>query len=229
MAIAVGQVIVYDDLVDVVIETIISSAQNIDSWKNVPAQFKAGYSRTITKTITVTPYNDHRHGSYHPPVNYTGRTTLTMNDNYCQLVTQAIVREQFAQFLAERGLTWKKGTIMTLRGILNFIVNAASFIRSRLILVGMSDTSTVCVMYNSGSVSYSAVTDEYESMTEDAYYSQEMQDFLTALNNTSRLRVLKYNVAVSCCSSSSSSSSSSCSSSSSSSSSSSVFIAYMKI
>ena len=229
MAIAVGQIIVYDDLVDVVIETILSSAQNVDYWKNVPAQFRAGYSRSISKTITVYPYNDNRHGSYHPPVNYTGRTTLTMNDNYCQLVPQSIVREQFEQFLAERGLTFKKGTIMTLRGILNFIVNAASFIRSRLILVGMSDTSAVCVMYSSASTSYSSVTSEYAEMSEDTYYSQEMQDFLTALNNTSRLRILKYNIAVSCCSSSSSSSSSSCSSSSSSSSSSSVFIAYMKI
>lgn len=229
MAIAVGNIIVYDDLVNVVIETILASAQNIDTWKNVPAQFKAGYSRSITKTITVYPYNDNRHGTYHPPVNYTGRTTLTMNDGYCQLVSQSVVREQFEQFLAERGLTFKKGTIMTLRGILNFIVNAAAFIRGRLMLVGMSDTSTVCVMYDRNGMGYPSVTDEYVNVSEDTYYSTEMQDFLTALNNTARLRILKYNIAVSCCSSSSSSSSSSCSSSSSSSSSSSVFIAYMKI
>lgn len=229
MAIEVGQIIVYDDLVDVVIETILSSAQNIDSWKNVPAQFKAGYKRSVNSTLTVTPYNDHRHGSYHAPVNYPISATLTMNDNYCQLVSQAKVRADFDAFLAERGLTFKKGTIMTLRGILNFIVNAAAFIRGRLILVGMSDTPTVCVMYDSTGVGYPSVTDEFASMTEDVYYSTEMQDFLNALNSTSRLRLLKYNIAVSCCSSSSSSSSSSCSSSSSSSSSSSVFIAYMKL
>lgn len=229
MAIEVGQVIVYDDLVDVVIETILSSAQNVDSWKNVPDQMKAGYSRTVTGTMTVTPYNDHRHGSYHAPKDYPTSATLTMNDNYCQLVNQATVRQQFDEFLAERGLTWKKGTIMTLRGILNFIVNAAAFIRTRLILVGMSDTDTVCVIYDQNASNYPSVTDEHVELAEDAYYLQEMQDFLTALNSTSRLRVLKYNIAVSCCSSSSSSSSSSCSSSSSSSSSSSVFIAYMKI
>lgn len=229
MAIEVGQIIVYDDLVDVVIETILSSAQNIDSWKNVPDQFKAGYKRSVNSTLTVTPYNDHRHGSYHAPVDYPISATLTMNDNYCQLVSQAKVRSDFDAFLAERGLTFKKGTIMTLRGILNFIVNAAAFIRTRLILVGMSDTDTVCVIYDQNASNYPSVTDEHVELAEDAYYLQEMQDFLTALNSTSRLRVLKYNIAVSCCSSSSSSSSSSCSSSSSSSSSSSVFIAYMKI
>ena len=229
MAIEVGQIIVYDDLVKVVMDTILASAQNIDTWKNVPDQFKAGYKRSINSTLTVTPYNDYRHGSYHAPVNYPIITTLTMNDNYCQLVSQSVVREQFEEFLAERGLTFKKGTIMTLRGILNFIVNAAAFIRGRLVLVGMSDTPTVCVMYDRTGVGYSSVTEESVAMTEDVYYSTEMQDFLTALNTTARLRILKYNIAVSCCSSSSSSSSSSCSSSSSSSSSSSVFIAYMKI
>lgn len=229
MAIEVGQIIVYDDLVKVVIETILSSAQNIDYWKNVPSQFRSGYSRTVKGTVTVTPYNDNRHGSYHPPVTYNTSAVLKMNDNYCQLVSQAQVRQQFEEFLAERGLTFKKGTIMTLRGILNFIVNAAAFIKGRLVLVGMSDTSTVCVMYDVNGTGYPTVTAEHTDMTEDAYYSTEMQDFLNALNNISRLRLLKYNIAVNCCSSSSSSSSSSCSSSSSSSSSSSVFIAYMKI
>ena len=229
MAVAVGQIIVYQDLVNLVINTILSQCQNIDSWKSsVPAQLRGTYSRTITGTTTTQVSWDGK-GAQTQPQTVTTRATIRTSDSALQLVSSNTVRSQFNSFMSSRGIASKAGTIMTLRGILNFIVNAAAFIKCKVITVGSSDTTTVCVFYNQNDNSYGSVTAESSGVDNDTWYRNTVSDMLNSLNNTSRFHAAQYSIAVSCCSSSSSSCSSSCSSSSSSSSSSSVFIAYMKI
>ena len=135
MAVAVGQIIVYQDLVDLVINTILSVCQNVDSWdSSVPSQLRGNYSRTITGTV-YTDVSWDGSGSQPQSQAVTTRATITTSDSALQLVSSNTIRSQFNSFMASRGISSKAGTIMTLRGILNFIVNAAAFIKCKVITV----------------------------------------------------------------------------------------------
>ena len=230
MAINLNETIVYQDLYQSVINSIISAGQNIDSWKNVPSQMKPGWARTINGTVWIDQKWDGR-GPQVTSHNAPTSIILTLNgDSYLKIVPSSTVRKQFDDFLASRGIVYKKDTIMTMRAILNFIVNASAFIRAKMVNVVMSDIDTVCTFYYEGGNDFATATPENNSPQDVGKYCvEQLNSFNNALTHTNKLHVAKYNIAVNCCSSCSSSSSSSCSSSSSSSSSSSVFLAYMKI
>lgn len=222
MSINSGSKITYQDLVNLVLNTIKSKCQNIDSISsNVPSQLRNGYSRTIDGGTIQCQWGDR-------PSWATLSTVLRLNDSYLNVVSSSTVANQFNSFMISRGIATRSNTMMTLRGILNFMANAAAFIRAHMMVVSGNDTSTKILYYNQNNTSYPAVSsDGIDSSTlSDSFLTTNLNNMLDALNHADRFHSVVYNVSVNCSSSCSSSSSSS---SSSSCSSSSYFIGYMKL
>lgn len=228
MAIQTGSIITYQDLVDLTINTIKTTCQNINNIdSSVPAQLKNGYTGSSAKTYTTTgtAYN----GVGFTPQTGNGYLKWLLNDSKLNVVPEETVVNQLNSFLSSRGIAARAGTVMTTRGILNFMANAAAFISCKVIQIGSNDTSTIVTYYDQSASSYPTVTSDLNYNDTDSFTPTNLTEMLNNLNSTNKFHTAVYSYSVSCSSSSSSSCSSSCSSSSSSSSSSSVFIAYMKL
>ena len=131
-----GSIITYGDLVSNVLNAIYSKCQNIDSFaSSVPDYLKNGYSKTVTGPTVAGAVTN---------------ATMTVNDSVLSVVSRATVQSDFNSFLASRGISNKSETVMSLRGILNFMANAAAFIKARVVNVAVSDeaNSAVCVFRN---------------------------------------------------------------------------------
>lgn len=205
MAVNTGSNIVYQDLVNMVLNTICNRCQNIDSIKSsVPAQLKNGYSRTISSS--------------------TASATFRVNDSFLKAVPRSTVQSQFNSFMSSRGVSTKPMATISARGVVNFFAHAAAFAAARCVQVAGNDTASTAVFYNSGSVSYQNVSYNPSNVPDtDAQLSSNINELVSALNNTQNFHTIVYSIQVNCCSCSSSSSS--CSSSSSSS----MFIGYMRL
>lgn len=205
MPVNTGDTIVYQDLVNMVLNTVYSKCQNIDSIaSSVPNELRNGYSRRISSS--------------------SASATFTTNDSFLSVVPRSTVQSQFNSFMSSRGVSMKPTAVISARGVVNFFAHAAAFVSARCVQVGANDTTAIAVFYNAGSVTYQNVSYNPSTVPEtDAQISSNLNEMVAALNATQQFHTIVYNIQVNCCSCSSSSSS--CSSSSSSS----MFIGYMKL
>ena len=228
MAITTGSVITYQDLVNLVLSTIKSRCQNIGNINSISGYLKSGASASRTSSVTTTGTSDGK-GTGFTPSTVTTRARASLSSTPVTVVTEQTITDQFNAFMSERGIANKANTVMTLRGILNFLANAAAFIKTKVVVVGNDYNADTAVVYVANNTSFPSITSDTSNITQDAFLTTNLNEMIAALNNTQGYYQCYYNFSVSCCSSSSSSCSSSCSSSSSSSSSSSFFIGYMKL
>ena len=205
--ITTGQVITYADLVNSVVNKIASYCQNVDGYSSeVPAELKPGHSYSLQWT------------------NVANATFTLQNSAYLNTVSKATILSQLNSFLASRGLSNKAGTIVTIKGMMNFYANIAVFLGCRIVTISSNQTSKTCLFYYSGSITYPSVLNS--GITTPGVSANDaksnLDSLMTSISASSRIFTTKYSIGInSCCSCSSSScSSSSCSSSS-------YFIAFM--
>lgn len=231
MPIQSGSIITYKDLTDLVLSTIKSRCANIGNTNSISSWLKPGASTTKYSSVTTQGTTDGMPAGNpgFKPSTVSTSATFSISSTPVSSVSEEIITYQFNAFMADRGLANRANTAMTLRGILNFIANAAAFIKTKVIVVGNDYTKDTAVIYAPDNTNFPSVSTDLSSTSQDQFMLTNLDEMINALNNVQGYYQCYYNFSVSCCSSSSSSCSSSCSSSSSSSSSSSVFIAYMKI
>lgn len=231
MALTEKQVATYQDLVDNVINTIVGMCCNIDAFSpSVPQEWQTGADPSpieigFKTSGTIDNYQGAGRNKFKSE-DVTATVTFKLKDkSLVKVVKRETVIKDFNDFMQSRGISSGSDTEMSVKGIVNFIANAAAFIQTRLTALSSEKSDFTLVFYNSSNKSYPTVTNknEVDSTFNDVYISQ----MLNALNSTSKFETLMYDIDVSCCSSSSSSCSSSCSSSSCSSSS--WFIAFMEL
>lgn len=233
MAINVGEVIKYSDLVELVLTSIRNRCQNIDYLRDIPSTL-IDSSYTINGNVDTTLTNEGlgaqvyvnniilRDGAISSKATINRDTDKTLFD----VVPLNTVRSQLNDFLRNRGVAQPKETIMTQRGMLNFFVNAASFVKTKVVMVGNDLTADTAIVYVPGNeVTTTDSNLDNVNKTETELSKETVVGMIDALARTTNYKQIYYNLTVNCCSSSSSSSSSSCSSSSSSS----IFIAYLMI
>lgn len=236
-----SNIVTYQNLIDDVVEKIVNLCINVDKDPNLPNVIKPGYSWRLSQ-FTRKSTNDCWANAV-----IEGNTLLA--DTLNIRVSSDIVRSQFNSFLTSKGITNKNDEVITFKGLMNFYVNAASFVASRIVLVGNSmyapdvaegvaftaedslKADYAKALYNSGSVAYSNNSDwdkennfKYGIQTYSANdIKNDVANIIRSIANPAGVEYAKATITFGCCSSSSSSSSSSCSSSSS------LFIAYMEI
>lgn len=226
MTIATGQVITYQDLIDRTLAAIKEMCCNVDALSvYVPAQLRNGYAATVASNSTYLAAYDGRYENLAQTPISISLTETVRPHSYLNVVSSSTVRSQLIEFLTNRGIASKASTVITLRGLLNYISNVSSFINAKCIYVVSSRASTGVVAYNQSANSYiGLITDNNEPI--DQYVINDFNGLVQSLSGAiSRVYNVSYQLSMTCCSSCSSS----CSSSSSSSSSSSFFIAYMNI
>ena len=236
MAISAGNICTYGELVQDALNRICSIAQNIDTFRDVPNEFRNGYSWTMQHNFNTNVSWDGK-GPQVGPSGTSAHMSWTLNNGLCVVVPRATVEQQFNEFMTQRGIAQKSNTLMSFKGILNFYANLSAFCCDRLFsLTGHRNTAEV-IFYDqsaSGSDGFPPVSTN-DSNTETTLDDLNVfaNELIENLNRPSRVLNAIYTTNLTCCSSSSSSCSSSCSSSSSSScsssSSSSFFIAFMKL
>lgn len=223
--------IVYEDLVNEIINKIKSICVNINSYSSsVRDNFKNG------KTFTIASKSYTASGSR---TAHTKTVTAKVQDDMCAVVPESKIREQFEQFLIDRGIavTNKKGKeVISMKSMMNFYANVATFITSRIVFMtnvfkpeNDDAPQTKLRFYNQGNVSYNTVSIGTDIDFTKANMESFAQDLMKAITKTTHAHAVKTTLSFTSCSSSSSSSSSSSCSSSCSSSSSSFFIAFMEV
>lgn len=241
MAITYKETVTYQDLIDDVIDKIKNLCINVDKAPSLPNEIKPGYE-WIMSQFTRQSNND-----CWAKATIEGNSLLS--DTLNKQVASSTVRSQFNSFLSSVGITNKNDEVITFKGLMNFYVNAASFIAARIIMVGnsmyapnvaegasftASDSMKAkwsVALYNSGSVSYSDNSawkkDNNFKYGVETYTSTDVKNdisnIIKSIAKPSGVEYAKATITFGCCSSSSSSSCCSCSSSSS------LFIAYMEI
>lgn len=211
MAIAKGQKIEYADLISQVTSKITSICQNVDSFRNVPAQMKHGAE------------------NYRGTGGNNQLFTVTVDDNFMKesnVVPSSTVSSQLTSFLNSRGIntSYKNDKVITARDLLNFYQNIAIFIDTKIVQVKSTFTNTGVIFYDKDATPPSAAnigTDTPNNKISTANINTLLDGLQTSLSNISRMHIVNQKWTVNC--SCSSSSSSSCSSSSS------LFIAYMRM
>jgi hypothetical protein len=237
MAINVGEVITYSDLVKLVLDSIQNRCQNIDYLRDIPSTL-VNSSYTINGRVDTTLTNDGLGAQVYVnniilqdgAVSYKVEVSKTNNPITIDKVPVPLntVRTQLNEFLESRGIAQPKETIMTQRGILNFFVNVASFVKTKVVMFGndlTADTAVVYVPDNKDIPDFPRNNSNLGDVEPSKLSKENVSDMIEALARITNYQQIYYDLTVNCCSSSSSSSSSSCSSSSSSS----IFIAYLMI
>ena len=208
MTIEKNNPILYQDLINSVLNLIKSSCCNIDSINaSVPQSLRNGGKFTLKSQACGTG---------------TLTATATVNDAKLVSVSSSTVSSQLDSFLSSRGIKSKPNEVMTFKGMMNFYNNISSFLATKLILVSNSFGSGSFVFYdytNSNFTSVSTVSKTEEFQPEQM--KTTLNEMMKSINLTSKSWYPTTTLSYTCSSSSSSSSSSSCSSSSS------MFIAYM--
>lgn len=233
MAINVGEVITYSDLVDLVLTSIEKRCQNIGYLKNIPSSLiNASYKINGNVTTTIT---DHGLGAQTYVDNRIWQSgavsydvKINKDNDPFRVVSLDTIRTQLSDFLSNRGIAQPKETVMTQRGILNFFINVASFVKTKVVTVGndlTQDTAVVYVSSNNTIEDFPRNNSNLGDIKPTELSKENVADMIGALARITNYQQIYYDLTVNCCSSSSSSSSSSCSSSSSSS----IFIAYLMI
>lgn len=227
--------IVYEDLVNEVLKFLKSLCNNIGTL-NVRDNFKYG------KTFVINSHDVLKdgHRKAHTKT-IEGEITDGLNI-FKEPVTEQTIKTQFNDFLTLRGIaiSKKKGKeIISMKSMMNFYANIATFITTKLVIVTNDFTPKSdrdggvsrkrYVFYNPQNTNYgSNISIQPDINFSNANVQSFTEDLINAIRKTTHSYAVKTKLTFSSCSSSSSSSSSSCSSSCSSSSSS-FFIAFMEI
>lgn len=203
----------YTNIIDSISHQIALKCTNVNSFANVPSQYKNGYSYKWC------------YGSSNNNQNYNYGVTATLASNAETEVAENTIKTQLTSFLQGRGIPTDLTQTVTPRGLLNLANNVAIFLDAHVVgSEHFTETSDLRAKYVDRTP---AATTNINSGS--AAQSSDIQTTITNLLNSfgSQPRTLspKYSMSVTCCCScsSSSSSSSSCSSSSS------FFIGYMKL
>ena len=240
--------ITYKDLITNLVNAISGYCQNINKDAILPDAMNPEKEPRILKQFSRKKTND-CWAKGKPVDKLDGGLSLIM---LAKSVTSDTVKTQLNKFFDDRGISNKDDEVITFKGLMNFYVNAASFITSRILLIGnsfyadakysgsvfgekeMIDSSWAIPLYDSSDdVVYQNYVEKKWDRDENfdpvtpKYTNQNIKDDVSLLVNSMINRIgikfVKTNITFGCCSSSSSSCCSSCSSSSS------MFIAYMEI
>lgn len=217
MSIVKGQTIVYQDLVNAVLNLIETKCQNVGNIDSIGASLKP--NNVFTKSIT-----RERIVWYPSKQNYTATAKYTNSNSPLTIVTKSTIENEFNSFLTAYGIARKANTVMTMKGILHFMACASAFIKTKIVILTNDYDENKAVIYVSTNSNFPAVTQATTTTSEDTLTAANLKDMVNALNNNLGHFQCYYNVTNTCCSSCSSS----CSSSSSSSSSS-WYIAYIDL
>ncbi len=232
--------VTYKDLIDELVIAITNYCENVDKNVSLPDQLKPG-SVALSRYLSRKSTND-----------MWAKAVVVDNDteynNLIRSVSSTTVRNQLNEFFSARNISSKSDEVITFKGLMNFYVNAASFVAARIILVGNSfynplenytsiNENDMCNakwsirLYKQANVTYYDYKDwdpsqNFSPISQKYTYQNVIDDIKSLTQSMINPRGVKYvktNITFGCCSSSSSSSCSSCSSSSS------LFIAYMEI
>lgn len=227
--------IVYEDLVNEVLKFLKNLCSNIGTL-NVRDNFK--YNKEFVITDHSVTASGHRQAH---TKTVTGKIIDSLN-MFKSPVTEETIKTQFNNFLSDRGIAInnKKGKeIISMKSMMNFYANIATFITTKLVIVTNDFTPKSdrdadisrkrYIFYNADNISYgSNISIDSEVDFNNVDIKSFTEDLINAIRKTTHSYAVKTKLSFSSCSSSSSSSSSSCSSSCSSSSSS-FFIAFMEL
>ena len=219
--------IVYQDLINAVTSFITSTCHNVGSFSSsVKDTLINGKSFTVWSQSLGTTYINPGHGHINSVKRSAHTKTITgvVSDGLGVVVPLDTVRNQLSSFLADRGLlsTNKKGIeIVSMKSMMNFYANIASFLAARFVYVSNISTSSIStptlLFYNSGNISYDTVSFASDVNFTSGNITNCLNDLLKSINKTSNAHNIMTRLSFTSCSSSSSSSSSS------------MFIAYMEI
>lgn len=205
MAITKGQTIVYQDLVNAVLNLICTKCQNIGNVDSIPASLKL--NNTITQTLT------RQRRTTNSTANYTATAKYTNTNSPLTVVTKSAIENEFNSFLTAYGIAKKANTVMTMKGILHFMACAAAFIKTKIMILTNDYDENKAIVYVSTNTNFPSITQPTSVTTEDTMTATNLKEMVNALNNNLGHFQCYYSVTNTCCSSCSSSSSSSCSSS----------------
>lgn len=227
MSVNHGETIYYSDLVNLVFTKIVNICQNIGHLDDIPNTLKKG--NTITTGGITKSYNQNPSDWRYITTSGTAVGCPKNANSPIVVVSTSTISSEWNNFLVSRGISRKSNTVMTDKAILNFIANAAVFIKTKCVVVTNDYDDKSAIVYVSGNNTFPAVTPEI-NQTSETITRQNLKEMVNGLNNNLGYFQCYYEMGVNCSSSSSSSCSSSCSSSSSSSSSSSCwFIGFSDI
>ncbi len=223
MSIAQGQTIVYQDLVNAVLNLITTKCQNIGygSANSIPYALKKGAKYSVSGGTATVPERGERDPQY---INYATNASFTNSNSPLVEVTASTVANEFNSFLITYGVARKANSLMTTKGILHFIACASVFIKTKVVVLTNDYTTDSAVVYVPSNTAFTGVTSE-SALTEDELTKTNLKEMVYGLTNNLGYFQCYYTLGMSCCSSCSSS----CSSSSSSSSSSCTYIAYINL
>ena len=233
MNIEVGKIIYYNDVIDNAASQIKNICENIDSYKNVPADLKNG------ELYEVVHHSDHATNEFKSNKATTDVTlSCITQDSRLKIVASSVVNEQLESFFSARGINknQKTGKVITAKGIINFYNNLAIFIYHKVKCLRSSIDNSYLFFYQDEAIIEEPGISDTSPQTYNLSYSEMNQGYDQLIKAFNKVNTTPQNVIVNYSSSSSSSSSScSCSSSSSCSScsccscSSSTYIVYMLI
>lgn len=139
-----GNVIRYQDLINISLTNILALGKNIGSYSSVPVQLQ--YPYTYSQAISVTSGNT-------PHVIWT-------NSSACAVVTSATVTQQFNDFCNTYLLTnaAHANSVITMSEAVRFLTAVFCFIQSKFFMVYSHLTATTAVFYRSDTaIDYSKV------------------------------------------------------------------------
>lgn len=227
--------IVYEDLVNEVLKFLKNLCSNIGTL-NVRDNFK------YNKEFVITDHSVTASGRRQAHTKTVTGKIIDSSNIFKEPVTEQTIKTQFNDFLSDRGIAIdkKKGKeIISMKSMMNFYANIATFITTKLVIVTNDFTPKSdregevsrksYVFYNPQNTNYgSNISIQPDINFSNANVKSFTEDLINAIRKTTHSYAVKTKLSFSSCSSSSSSSSSSCSSSCSSSSSS-YFIAFMEL
>lgn len=251
MAITYNETVTYQDLINDVIDKIKNLCINVDKNPSLPKELNpVGTPDDDDKERIISQFTRKTENDCWAKFTIESKNNSLLANTLNKKVTSSTVAAQLNSFLDTKGITSKTNEVITFKGLMNFYVNAASFVASRIVLVGNSfyapdgtegikftesesmKAQWSVALYNNGDVTYSNSSDYWNKENNFAYgkltYTSEniktdIANIIRSIANPTGVEYAKATITFGCCSSSSSSSCCSCSSSSS------LFIAYMEI
>ena len=260
MAITYNETVTYQDLINDVIDKIKNLCINVDKNPSLPKELNpVGTPDDDDKERIISQFTRKTENDCWAKFTIESKNNSLLANTLNKKVLSGAndkdpapdtVKGQLNSFLKTKGITSKTDEVITFKGLMNFYVNAASFIASRIVLVGNSlyapdgtegikftesesmKAKWSVALYNNGNVTYSNSSDYWNKENNFAYgkltYTSEniktdIVNIIRSIANPTGVEYVKATITFGCCSSSSSSSCCSCSSSSS------LFIAYMEI
>ena len=199
MSIEQGRLIEYGDLIKLVLSSIKNRCKNIGNLDNIPSMLKSGASETISGNVTTTYTNNGYHKGTDHRVNQDGafKSTATISgSNPIAVVSESTIEAELNEFLSARGISLPKETVMTQRGILNFFVNVASFVKTKVVLVGndlTTDTAVVYVSANKDIPNFPTINTNLDSVNQNDLSKKTIKEMVDSLSRITNYHQLYYN------------------------------------